>query len=89
MTTKYIIQALSQDLYRAAIGFHCGSQKTAQIFTKEAKQKITQLHEMQKDTYLDKLVSRTLPLLSEQKDNIADHLLMYSTLFKNYALYRI
>ncbi len=85
MTIQQTIAALSQDLYRAATGFNRGSTAMATVFTKEAKKKIDELQKNNTNQYINKLISQTVPLLFEHNDKTAEHLLMYSILFKNYA----
>lgn len=89
MNTKQLIQALSVDLYRAATGFHRGSIKTANIFSREAQEKMYKIQENTSSPYLKKLIVWTLPLLARQDGDAAEHLLMYSNLFKNYSLKRM
>jgi hypothetical protein len=80
-----LIQALSMDLLRAAIGLNRNSVKMAETFRKEAEKRMDELVDQTNNTYLTKLVTQTKKQLETNKGN-ADNLLMYSVLFKNYAL---
>ncbi len=84
MNTQELIQALSQDLYRAANGLHRGSLETAKVFNNEARKKIEEINTKTDNVYIKKLITLTKPFLSSDQKEDADHLLMYSSLFKNY-----
>lgn len=85
MNTQQLIAALSQDLYRAAIGLHRGSVLMAETFTKEAHKKIEEVNTKTDNAYIKKLIALTKPFLTSTKKENADNLLMYSSLFKNYS----
>lgn len=78
MTDKQILamQALSQDLYRVAIGRHRGQEAMAERFTKEAESRIAELPEL---PYREKI----LISLASHAERSAEDLLMYSTLVQN------
>lgn len=73
------LQALSQDLYRTAIGRHRGQLKMATRFTKEAKSRISELPDYS-------LAGKILASLDSSEERSAEDLLMYSTLVKNHSL---
>lgn len=76
---KILLQALSQDLYRAAMGRHRGQKVMAAKFTKEAINRINEIGDFE---FRDVLIS----CLNSQEDRSAEDLLMYSTLVKNRAV---
>lgn len=84
MNTKIIIESLSMDLLRAALGRYRGSVNMAERFEKEA---LARTHELQitnpEDKYLKTLISKTDISLKSKSAKKADELLMYSVLFKN------
>lgn len=84
MKQKILIESLSMDLLRTALGFHRGSLKMAERFRQEALETFRILNEEEPESeYLKNLlVKMKVALESKDKDDI----LMYSTLFQNYAL---
>lgn len=82
---KTTIAALSMDLLRASTGLYRGSTGMAKIFCNEALKKFDTLKDT-KSTYLTKLINDTKKYCSLSKKENAEHLLMYSVLFQNYAL---
>lgn len=86
MTTKVIIESLSMDLLRVALGLHRGSQAMAKKFEKEALNRSLELESFHpKNLYLQNLISKTKKTLRNNSPKKAEELLMYSVLFKNFA----
>ena len=84
MTQKILLESLSMDLLRVALGLHRGSIQMASRFKEEALKRDYELNSQNLDPYIKKLLSKTKFLLESNK-NAADDFLMYSTLFQNYA----
>lgn len=85
MNLKLIIESLSMDLLRAALGQYRGSFRMAERFEKEALARNQELKEINpKDNYLNTLISKTNKSLLSKSAKKADELLMYSVLFKNF-----
>lgn len=80
MTDQQVLaaQALSQDLYRVALGRHRGQTKMAASFTKEAKARLAELEDFE---YRDQITAA----LDSPAERSAEDLLMYSTLVRNRA----
>lgn len=83
---KIIIESLAMDLKRVALGLHRGSFAMADRFKEEALKRELELENQQLDNYLKKLLERTKQVLLNQKADRAEDILMYSTLFQNFAL---
>lgn len=79
------ISSLAMDLKRVALGYHNGSEKTAQRFATEALKRKEEISSV--PPYLENILE-ILPKKFSQKDKIglAEDALMYSTLFQNYVL---
>ena len=75
---KIILQSLSMDLHRAALGRYRGSEKMADRFILESKKWITQIHDF--DT---KIISKLSKILEKKYTGQEDDLLMYATLIRN------
>lgn len=73
------MQALSQDLYRVAVGRHRGQVEMAEKFTTEAKARLVEISDFE-------YKERILASLDSSEERSAEDLLMYSTLVKNRAL---
>jgi hypothetical protein len=86
MNNKIIIESLSMDLLRIALGYHRGSVKMAERFSEEAKKRISEIDQTNIKPYFKKVLNKLPPALN-QKDikDIAEDALMYHTLCKNYA----
>ncbi len=88
MNNKEIIAALSQDLYRVAIGLHRGSDKMAAIFINESLKRREmvdiQLVKPYIKTYLYNL-PEILRSVQSDKNKTAEDALMLSTIFRNYS----
>lgn len=86
MNNKIIIESLSMDLLRVALGYHKGSIKMANRFSRESLQRIKEINTTDIKPYFIKILSsikKSLTYISE--DRIAEDALMYSTLCRNYA----
>lgn len=85
MNQKLIIQSLSMDLLRVALGLHHGSIGMANTFRQEALKRIKELEESEPNEYLQKLAEKTRKVLSTTEDRTKEDALMYSVLFQNFA----
>lgn len=85
MNQKIIIESLSMDLLRVALGLHRGSFKMAEKFKEEALKRGAELESLSLGAYTKKLLQRAKEGLSKFNDKSAEDLLMYSILFRNFA----
>lgn len=76
---QVILQSLSMDLLRAALGRHRNSHQMADRFVLESHKWIAQLNEFHDLPILDRLKT----VLTQKSDRQAEDLLMYSTLIHN------
>lgn len=85
--TKIAISSLALELKRVAVGYWNGSEQTARRFAQESLKRKDELDNQRLKPYLRKLLDN-LPTVLEQKDkkHLAKDVLMYSTLFQNYAV---
>lgn len=83
---KIIIESLAMDLKRTALGLHRGSLSMAERFTGEALKRGTELESLQTDNYIKRLLENTKKALISERIDKAEDILMYSTLFQNFAL---
>lgn len=77
---KIVLQSLSQDLLRVAMGRHRKQKKMAARFTEEAKARLHELNEFDQG-----LILKIEESLNSVADRSAEDLLMYSTLVRNRA----
>lgn len=85
MNLKLVVESLSMDLLRAALGRYRGSLSMAERFEKEALSRSQELEAANpKDHYLVTLISKTNKSLKSNSSQKADELLMFSVLFKNF-----
>lgn len=89
MDQKIIISSLALDLRRVAQGLHRGSLASATRFKQEALNRGQELENLVDDKYLRKLWSNTKKSLEENSDRAAEDILMYSTLFQNFAVKKL
>lgn len=82
---KIIIESLSMDLKRIALGLHRKSLAMAQRFKKEAVKREKELEETELDNYLKILIKKTKAVLQRNDEKVAEDALMYSTLLQNYV----
>ncbi|MBI3486240.1 hypothetical protein HY025_04875 [Candidatus Daviesbacteria bacterium] len=85
MNQKIIIEALSMDLKRVALGLQRGSLKMAKRFKEEALEREKELEKQELNDYLKKLVKKSKRILLGKDEKMAEDALMYSTLFQNFA----
>ncbi len=78
---KEILQSLSMDLLRAALGRHRGSHDMADRFVLEAERRVSELDK----NFQPDLISKITTTLSQKSERQAEDLLMYSTLIRNRA----
>lgn len=83
---KIIIGSLAMDLKRVALGLQRGSLKMADRFKEEALKRGLELENQKPDGYLKTLLNKTKQTLSSLDQDSAEDILMYSTLFQNFAL---
>lgn len=80
---KIILQSLSMDLLRAALGRHRGSHTMADRFIEESKKRLSELD----SSFNVKIISDLKKVLATSSDRQAEDLLMYSTLIRNRSNY--
>lgn len=79
---KIILQSLSMDLLRAALGRHRGSHAMADRFIEESKKRLAEL-----DSSLNaKIVKDLNKVLVTKSERQAEDLLMYSTIIRNRSI---
>lgn len=83
---KIAIESLSMDLLRVALGYHKGSNKMADRFSKEALKRIDEVdHSMVRPYFTRWLKIMPNAISNKNKDVVAEDALMFSTITKNYA----
>ncbi len=85
MSQKIIIESLSMDLLRVALGLHRGSFKMAERFKEEALKRQSELDLQSAPSYLKILLLKSKNVLEKGNPNDAEDILMYSVLFQNAA----
>ncbi|HWY79688.1 MAG TPA: hypothetical protein VNW29_05000 [Candidatus Sulfotelmatobacter sp.] len=86
MKNKIILESLSMDLLRVALGLHRGSYKMAERFAEEALKRKQEIHESDIKPYFKKTLSRMeISLKTSDLEKRAEDALMYSTLVRNYC----
>ncbi len=85
---KEVIGSMAMDLKRVALGLHRGSLNMAERFKEEALKRELELKNHQ-DEYLKKILKGSKEALLSEKDGRDEDILMYSTLFQNFALKKI
>jgi hypothetical protein len=89
-STKALIESLSMDLLRTALGLHRKSFRMAERFKQESLKILQELESRDlKDVKLIALIQKTKNVFELNKEDMHEDLLMYSTLFQNYAIHRI
>ncbi len=83
---KAIMGALAMDLKRMALGLYRGSYPTADRFREEALKRASELERLQNGKYIKKLLLTMKASLAGTDQKTAEDMLMYSTLFQNFAL---
>lgn len=83
---KQLVESLAMDLKRVSLGLYRGSNIMAERFKTEALKRSSELEDQALNNYLKKLIQRTRESLKSDKQRVAEDILMYSTLFQNFAL---
>lgn len=83
---KIIIESLSMDLKRVALGLHRKSFVMAEKFKQEAFNRCLELENQKVSDYISKLIIKLKSSLQGSSEKVAEDALMYSTLFQNFAL---
>ena len=87
MNNKILLAALSQDLYRAALGWHSGSTLVADRFSQEALSTADKIDKESIKPYIARILSKLPKVLSEvDTQRRAEDVLTYSILIQNAAL---
>ncbi len=89
MNKKIVIESLAMDLKRVALGLHRNSLGMAKRFKEEALKRESELESFPLDDYLIKLTKYTKKFLLTSEEQVAENILMLSTLFQNYAQKRL
>ena len=85
MDQKILIESLSMDLLRVALGLYRGSLNMAERFKKEALKREAELENQPLNNYLKKLLQGSKKALYSTSERTAEDILMYSVLFQNFA----
>lgn len=86
MNNKIVIESLSMDLLRVALGYHKGSIKMAERFSEESLKRISEINKSQLKPSFIKILEKAASCLSKPAvERTAEDALMYSILCKNYA----
>lgn len=86
MNNKIVIESLSMDLLRVALGYHRGSKKMAERFLDEALKRRLEIKKTELKPYFVRILNKIPSVLSGSDTlRIAEDALMYSILCKNYA----
>jgi hypothetical protein len=85
MNNKIAIESLSMDLLRVALGYHHGSTKMADRFREEALLRVSEVETDKLNPYFRKVLKKISEILNkDDKIEIAEDALMYSTICRNY-----
>ena len=87
MNKRIIIESLSMDLLRVALGIHRGSKGMVKSFRGEAVKRIGELEKFKLSGYLKKLLDSSKNELTSNSKEVKDNFLMYSVLLRNYVRY--
>jgi len=86
MDNKFILESLSMDLLRIALGLHRGSYKMAERFSEEALKRKSEVKEHEIKPYMRQTLSlMEQSLKNEDREKRAEDALMYSIVIRNYA----
>lgn len=85
MNQTLIIESLSMDLLRVALGLHRGSVKMVARFKEEALRRVSEIESQKHSAYVEKLFTGTKTALDSDKKDSKEDILMYSVLFQNIA----
>lgn len=85
-SNKIILESLSMDLLRVALGLHRGSPKMAQRFEEEAMERAGEIKKQDLKPYLINILTKVeASFRSKPDEKKAEEALMYSTLIRNYC----
>lgn len=88
--TYYILESISLDLKRIALGIYHQSPETVLRFCAEIPKREKELTNEDLEPYLSSLIEKTNDVLKAiDSDRAAEDALMYSTLLHNYAQSRL
>lgn len=82
---KLEIAAMAMDLKRVSLGLQRGSFTMAERFLKEARSRKKDLNLSSYPQYIIKLVQKVSNISLDNKDQVSEDCLMYSTLLQNFA----
>lgn len=85
MNNKYILESLSMDLKRVAIGNHRGSFAMANRFLEEAIKRKNEVDILSIKEYLRNVLENIEKMKGKSSEEISEQALMYSTLIQNYT----
>ncbi len=84
--TKQVIESLSMDLLRVALGYHRGSNKSAKRFADEALKRKNEIEMSSLKPYFAKCLNELdEKLANPNTQEVAEDALMYSVISRNYA----
>jgi hypothetical protein len=86
---KLIVESLAMDLKRVSLGLYRGSHAMAERFKQESLRRSWELENKNSNNYLRTLILKTKEVLISDSEYAAEDILMYSTLFQNYALHKM
>jgi len=87
---RIIIEALSMDLLRTALGLQRKSFRMAERFKQESLKELSELEALElKDPHLLNLIKKTNQVFELNKEDMHEDLLMYSILFQNFVTHHI
>lgn len=85
-SNKIVLESLSMDLLRVAIGLHRGSKNMAKKFEEEALARSNELDKRSLKPYLQTILLKLQTNFKSNSDHEkAEEALMYSTLIRNYC----
>lgn len=85
-SNKIVIESLSMDLLRVALGYHKGSIKMGDRFKREALKRCSEIETSQLRPNFARVLAKIFSTLSySDTSRIAEDSLMYSTICRNYV----
>jgi polysaccharide pyruvyl transferase WcaK-like protein len=85
MNNKYILESLSMDLKRVAIGYQRKSFGMAQRFYEEALKRKEELDKTSLQRYMIHILDTIEDMKNKDAEYVSERALMYSTLIQNYT----
>lgn len=85
MNNKFILESLSMDLKRVAIGNHRKSFGMAKRFYEEALKRKNEVDTSDIKDYLLKILENIEKMKDKDSEQISEQALMYSTIIQNYT----